>query len=122
MASVVLPARADPRVAATQAAVGLPAGPALAAQAQAQARGQALYEARCGGCHDRSVHQRSARTAADFAAVRAAVVRWDRELGALWRGEEVDAVTRYLNERFYRFPCSGPACAGPQASRGTSGR
>jgi mono/diheme cytochrome c family protein len=83
--------------------------------AQADDRGRALYEARCIACHDRSVHQRSARAATDFAGVRAAVARWDRETGALWRPDEIDAVTRYLNERYYRFPCSGPACPAPRA-------
>lgn len=107
-------AAALPSAAAAQGAGSRAAGvPARAAQADD--RGRALYEARCGGCHDRSVHQRSARSATDFAAVRAAVVRWDRETGALWRGDEIDAVARYLNERYYRFPCQGPACPAPRA-------
>lgn len=108
-AGVVL---ASPAIAGGAGADGTPA---FAPAAQADARGRALYEERCGGCHDRSVHQRSARSATDFAGVRAAVVRWDREIGALWRGDEIDAVTRYLNERYYQYPCSGPACPAPRA-------
>jgi hypothetical protein len=96
-----------------------PLEPARAAQAAPAAdRGRALYEARCEGCHDRSVHQRSARIARDYAGVRAAVVRWDRELGALWRPDEIDAVTRHLNALYYRFPCTGPACVPERASAG----
>lgn len=85
----------------------------VAAQAQDPdaARGQALYEARCGGCHDRSVHERASRTARSYAGIRAQVERWDRNLGALWRADEIDAVTRHLNARFYRLPCDGPGCA-----------
>ena len=97
------------------AAQGAAARPPAAQAAPAGDRGRALYEARCEGCHDRSVHQRSARIARDYAAVRAGVERWDRELGALWRPDEIDAVTRYLNARYYRFPCTGPGCAPERA-------
>lgn len=89
--------------------------------AQADARGQALYETRCTGCHDRSVHQRTARMATNYAAIRASVERWDRATGGSWRDDEVEAVTRHLNGRYYGFPCTGPACAGAQASIRPSG-
>ncbi len=82
------------------------------------ARGKALYEARCDACHDRSVHRREARSAKDFGDIRSSVVRWDRELGAIWRGEEIDAVARYLNERFYRYPCPAAVCAAQRAGTG----
>jgi hypothetical protein len=80
------------------------------AQSPEIGRGRALYEIRCGLCHDRSVHQRNARAAKSFAEIRAAVARWDRELGAAWRGDEVDAVTRYLNDRYYHYPCPRSVC------------
>jgi hypothetical protein len=73
-------------------------------------RGQALYEARCDRCHDRSVHGRDKRAARTFAEVRAQVVRWDRELGALWRSDEINVVTRYLNHRYYKYPCPSEIC------------
>jgi hypothetical protein len=85
---------------------GAPAG-VTAADA---AHGRALYEARCGGCHDRSVHARTVRAARSFDEVRGYVVNWDRQIGRLWRDEEVDAVTRYLNERYYRYPCPPAVC------------
>lgn len=72
--------------------------------------GRALYEARCGGCHDRSVHQRSARLARTPETLKLQVRRWARETGMDWREDEVDAVTRYLGGRFYRFPCTGESC------------
>lgn len=80
------------------------------------ARGQALYEARCDGCHDRSVHQRATRVARTFAQVRDSVVRWDRELGGAWRREEIDLVTRYLNNRFYGYQCPKDVCGAERAA------
>ncbi len=78
-------------------------------------RGRALYEVRCNDCHDRSVHRRAPRAARTFAEIRSFVVRWDRELGALWRSDDVDAVTRYLNERFYGYPCPASVCGAGRA-------
>jgi len=83
--------------------------PSAVAAADA-ARGRALYETRCGGCHDRSVHARAAKAAKSFDEVRGYVVSWDRQIGRLWRDDEIDAVTRYLNERYYRYPCPAPVC------------
>lgn len=80
------------------------------------ARGQVLYEARCADCHDRSVHGRPVRSAASFEEVRALVVHWQREVGAGWQPDEVDAVTHYLNERYYRFPCPTTVCGVPRAA------
>ena len=106
---------------ASAAAAASPAASLRGPLAQADARGQALYEARCMGCHERSVHQRAARMATSYAAIRASVERWDRATGGSWREDEVEAVTRHLNDRYYRFPCTGPACAAAQASAGPAG-
>ena len=65
-------------------------------------RGRALYETRCIACHDRSVHRRESRKAADFPALRAQVSRWSETAGGEWKAEEIDAVTVYLNDRYYR--------------------
>jgi len=98
------------------------AGIVLAATAQmafAQgdlARGQSLYETSCGGCHDRSVHARAERSARTFEEIRAYVVRWQKEVGASWRPDDIDAVAAYLNERYYRFPCPTTVCAAPRAA------
>lgn len=72
--------------------------------------GQALYESRCTVCHDRSVHARNPRSAQTFRQIRAFVSRWDRELGARWRPDEIDAVTQYLNERYYHYACPAEVC------------
>jgi hypothetical protein len=90
------------------------------AQSPEIARGKALYEARCNDCHDRSVHKRDPRSARSVAEIRAFVVRWDRELGGLWQADELDAVTRYLNERYYGFPCPTSLCSLERAGDRTS--
>jgi hypothetical protein len=98
--------------------VGAPV--AALAQGPELERGRALYEARCDGCHEKSVHQRDSRLAKDFAQVRAAVARWDRETGSIWRPDEVDAVARYLNDRYYRFPCPSSLCRSDRAQMRTA--
>lgn len=80
------------------------------AQGDDAIEGRALYESRCDACHEKSVHNRAARKSRDLAEVRRWVSRWNTELGGAWNDEEIDAVTRYLNQRFYRFPCEAPLC------------
>lgn len=94
------------------AALLLAAGGACAAETE---RGRALYEARCDRCHDVSVHGRSARSARTFDQIRAYVARWDRELGTAWTMSDINAVARYLNEKYYRFPCPAEYCKAEQA-------
>ena len=104
---------------ATALAAFLACGPAEGAD---PARGRQLYELNCGGCHSESVHGRSQRVAADFAAVRAWVSRWALALRLQWSAEEIDDVTLDLNGRYYRYPCPPEACkvvslAAPRPSR-----
>lgn len=72
--------------------------------------GRALYESRCDTCHDTSVHNRAVRKSRDFAEIRQWVARWNTALDGAWTDEEIDAVTRYLNERYYKFPCPARIC------------
>jgi mono/diheme cytochrome c family protein len=95
--------------AAATAAFVLPA----AASAQALDRGRALYETRCVACHERSVHQRTSRRAPDFAALRREVERWAGTAGGEWKTEEIDQVTVYLNDRYYKYPCPPTVCREP---------
>ncbi len=107
-ACVLAPALAAGAVVAAAATAG---GDLRSAQAaQVDSLGAALYESRCTGCHERSVHSRSPRRAGSFDQVRAYVWRWDRYLGGAWNRDEVDAVARYLNERYYHFPCPQEVC------------
>jgi len=85
-----------------------PAVPAVAADA---ARGQALYESRCGECHTKSVHQRESRKATTFAGVLAQVGRWNDTLGGDWTAEDIEDVAVYLNQRYYKYPCPTAVCS-----------
>ena len=79
-------------------------------------RGKLLYNARCVGCHDQSVHNRTARKALTIEGIRAQVRRWDAFLGGAWREEEVNDVASYLNELFYRYPCPPAVCPEKKAA------
>lgn len=79
-------------------------------------RGKVLYETRCIACHESSVHNRDARKAKSFNALRAQVLRWSAQVGGAWTADEIDDVTLYLNERYYRFPCPQKLCRADRAS------
>ena len=79
-------------------------------------RGRILYETRCSACHASSVHQRSARKAKSFDSLRAQVLRWSVETGGSWSAGEIDDLTLYLNQRYYRFPCPPTLCSAGQVS------
>jgi len=82
-------------------------------------RGKLLYNARCVGCHDKSVHNREARKALTIEGIRAQVRRWDAFTGGAWREDEVNDVTTYLNELFYRYPCPPAVCPEKKANLGS---
>jgi mono/diheme cytochrome c family protein len=86
------------------------AGPASAAD---PARGRALYEARCGGCHNESVHNDNSRKARNFEQARARVVDFSAQLETGWKSAQIDDVAVYLNERYYSFPCPAKLCPKP---------
>ncbi len=85
------------------------------------ARGRALYESRCDGCHSTGVHQRASREANDFAGIRFQVERWNTQLGGAWGRGEIDDVVVYLNDRFYKYPCPDARCRAGAANSSTDG-
>ena len=89
------------------AAFGLTAFAASAADAD---RGKLLYEVRCDGCHDQSVHSRGRKVATDFDEVRRYVRRWNINLGGAWGEEEITDVAIYLNGKFYSYKCPETVC------------
>ena len=84
--------------------------PTRIASAADAGRGAALYELRCGNCHSESVHGRSKRVATDFGEVRGWVNRWNESLGLRWGNEEIDDVSVYLNNTYYRYVCPPQVC------------
>jgi mono/diheme cytochrome c family protein len=66
-------------------------------------RGRALYENHCQTCHEDWAHSRGNRKVATIQGLRARVASWSVHSGLNWGTEEISAVTRYLNRRFYQL-------------------
>jgi len=81
-------------------ALAFTGGDARAADAE---RGRLLYENHCKVCHTSVVHVREERKAATREEIQAWIRRWQKELGLQWGTAEVDDVTEYLNDRYYRL-------------------
>ena len=67
------------------------------------ARGRLLYENHCKVCHTSVVHVREERKATTREEIQTWIRRWRKELGLQWGTAEVDDVTEYLNNRYYRL-------------------
>lgn len=93
------------------AAAAVVLGTAWRASAADRDRGMVLYEARCVACHSTGVHVRENRRAKNFDDVREWVTRWSNFLGSDWGPTEIDDVSRYVNERYYNFPCPTEICS-----------
>lgn len=74
-----------------------------AAESADSGRGRLLYENHCLGCHESTVHVRDNHKAKSTDEIRAEVIRWARDQKLEWGSAEIDDVTDYLAERFYRF-------------------
>lgn len=110
----------SPRVAilgamVTSLILGFSGLPAARAFADAE-RGKLVYETRCSACHASSVHKQGSRKAKAFEVLRAQVLRWSAVVGGAWTADEIDDVTRYLNERYYHLPCPEKLCKADQVS------
>jgi mono/diheme cytochrome c family protein len=85
-------------------------------------RGELLYGARCVGCHAESVHNRAARKALTTEGIKAQVRRWNAFLGGAWGEREVNDVTTYLNDLYYRYPCTPEVCPDEKQTLRDGGR
>jgi mono/diheme cytochrome c family protein len=84
-------------------------------------RGELLYGARCTACHKESVHNRASRKALTIGDIKAQVRRWNAFLGGAWGEREINDVTTYLNDLYYKYPCTPEVCPDDkQARRGGS--
>lgn len=70
----------------------------------APTRGELLYTTHCIACHNSQMHWRDQRLATDWASLRAQVRRWQDVAKLAWSDDDIREVTRYLNDRIYRFP------------------
>jgi cytochrome c1 len=65
--------------------------------------GKQLQQKNCMSCHDDSMYTRDERRVKDLSGLRTQVQRCESTLGLTWFDEEVDDVTAYLNQSFYKF-------------------
>jgi hypothetical protein len=66
-------------------------------------RGRLLYQNHCTVCHTSVVHVRERRKAKTREDIQSWIRRWPAELGLSWGSDEVDDVTEFLNDRYYRL-------------------
>lgn len=69
----------------------------------AQSRGELLYSTHCVACHTTEVHWRDRRLATDWPSLQAQVRRWQAVAALDWNEDDIEAVARHLNERYYGF-------------------
>jgi len=67
-------------------------------------RGQMLYENHCLSCHESQMHIRANTKVKQLSQLHYFVLIRSSELKLQWGDDERDAVTDYLNERFYKLP------------------
>lgn len=69
----------------------------------AQSRGELLYTTHCIACHSTQMHWRGKRLATDLDSLREQVRLWQGRALLSWNEDDIAEVTRYLNQRIYRF-------------------
>lgn len=67
-------------------------------------RGELLYLTHCKACHTEQLHWRDKNVATDWRDLVKEVGRWQSNANLDWSGSDVEAVARYLGDRYYRFP------------------
>ena len=65
--------------------------------------GKALHDENCFACHNESQYTRQDRIVTNYEKLRARVMQCELMLELAWFDEEVDDVTAYLNQAFYKF-------------------
>lgn len=96
-------------------------GGAVAAEpTSGSGRAELLYSTHCVGCHTTQVHWRDKKLATSWPTLRAQVYRWQDNTGLAWSDDDVTAVTRYLNDLYYRFPAPGNQATVEQSSRASA--
>lgn len=91
---------------------------AFAPAACADARGEMLYSTHCLACHTAQMHWRDKKAATDWSSLQAQVWRWQDAALLRWSDDDILEVTRYLNQRYYRFaPTVDPLGSLPPSPR-----
>jgi len=67
------------------------------------AHGKQLQQASCTSCHGDEMYTRDNRKVTTLDALDKQVRRCELTLGLKWFDEDIEAVTGYLNDSFYKF-------------------
>ncbi len=67
-------------------------------------RGAMLYENHCLECHTQQIHWREKKMVTDWKSLITEVDRWQDISGLEWGKSDIEAVSRYLNGKFYHYP------------------
>ncbi len=68
--------------------------------------GKAIHDANCISCHDAGVYTRADHKMKDYGMLVAQVRRCDANLGSKLFDDDINKVTEYLNDTYYKFPKS----------------
>ncbi|MBI1397462.1 MAG: hypothetical protein GC151_15935 [Betaproteobacteria bacterium] len=67
-------------------------------------RGRALHDTFCVVCHDPSIYSRRDRIANTYVGILQQVERWQSNANLHWSPYDIDSVTEYLAEKYYKLP------------------
>ncbi len=77
----------------------------FASSALAQSSAKTMHDTYCVACHGTEVYTREEPLARDYSSVRAQVERWQAYIGLDWSDAEIEMMTNWLAERYYRLSC-----------------
>jgi hypothetical protein len=81
----------------------LAADPPVPPAAAAPSGTDALYQEHCIKCHGSEVYTRADRKVTSLDGLGRQVRRCETALSLRWFDEDIDEMTRFLNDRFYQF-------------------
>jgi hypothetical protein len=76
---------------------------ALADPTHSPSRGELLYSTHCIACHTARVHWRDKKQATDWDSLEKQVRRWQAAGMLQWNEDDINEVTRHLNDSYYHF-------------------
>ena len=84
-------------------------------------RGALLYSTYCIGCHTTQVHWREKKLVTDWDTLRLQVRRWQRTVAPGLTEDDIAAIAKHLNDRYYHFPAAKAGRSGaPSTGAGHS--
>jgi mono/diheme cytochrome c family protein len=74
------------------------------AAATDESSGEALHQANCSKCHGTDIYTKADRKVTSLEALASRVAMCDANIGLQLFPEDLDKITTYLNDNFYKFP------------------